>query len=211
MTFLANETPARTCTREATNVLCPECFNASDHDGHEIVFVESKLFTLACCCGNTTGFHHPEKAGCANHPPDPQAHNKPPPSYEKPLPEATEFQRLCVAAEQKQLPPHLQHIYEVFLILVDYMLAVMTVALPPKEYKLPAKPIDYGTFYGAYTNLSPTQWNQGPWTVTVMSDERHSYAEVIKQCVHALGISADSAAVWTKELEDVVSAVVCLF
>lgn len=197
---------ARTCTRDSTtSVLCPECFNASDHTGHDIVFVENKYFTLACWCGNTTRAHHPEKAGCANHPPDPEAHTKPAPLYKKSLPEATEFQRLSNLADYKRLPPHLQHIHDIFQILVDYILLVMTAMPPPKEYKLPAKPADYGTFFGAYSNLSPTQWNQGPWAVTVMSDERHSYAEVIKQCVHALGISADSAAVWTRELEDVVS------
>lgn len=64
---------------------------------------------------------------------------------------------------------------------------------------------EFDTFYGMYTGVAKAEWVKGPWAVTVLSDERHSVTEVIKQCVHALGISEDSAEVWTKETEDIVS------
>lgn len=114
------------------------------------------------------------------------------------------FEQLRVAAETKRLPRHLQHVHEIFQVLVDYILVVLTFALPPKEYKLPNTNNEFENFYEPYSNLARPQWIKGPWAVTVISDERHSLAEIIKQCVYALGISTDSAVVWAKELEDIV-------
>lgn len=150
------------------------------------------------------GYFRPDKAGCADHPPDTAAQIDPPP-LDQPLPEAAMFEELRKAAKSRSLPAHLQHLHDVFQVLVDYTLIVLQRMMPLKEYKLPRTIHDFESFTGRYTNLPATEWAQGPWTITVLSDERHSVSEVITQCIHALGITPKAAELWTEELDGIVS------
>ena len=44
----------RTCAADSSCVLCVDCFQASDHDGHEVLFGQSYSFASACDCGDPT-------------------------------------------------------------------------------------------------------------------------------------------------------------
>lgn len=57
----------RTCTADDTCVLCTRCFEASDHEGHQ-VYVSMSLGTTGCCdCGDEEAFNKP--INCTIHTP----------------------------------------------------------------------------------------------------------------------------------------------
>lgn len=57
----------RTCTADDTCVLCTKCFEASDHEGHQ-VYVSMSLGTTGCCdCGDEEAFNR--SINCSIHTP----------------------------------------------------------------------------------------------------------------------------------------------
>lgn len=160
---------------DPTSVLCVDCFHAWDHEGHEVLFGQSFSFATACDCGDASAWRNNE--GCRDHPPSGSTRPR------------TAPQDLITA------------MYETIIICLEFIIGTLEHAPLPSELStLPSTVEELLAGFGG-TAEGKEQRSQGPWSVAVYSDEKHTVKEVARQLRHALGISMDHAEPLAREVE----------
>lgn len=191
----------RTCFHDISSLLCTDCFQHGNHEGHDVTFRTNYNFAPVCDCGAADLYkthedgHHPHS--CKDHPrisgPS-QSSNPKWNAGSTDSPDVTEeFERA---------------LYDVFVACIEYVIEVFQVAPPPENYsKLPKDLKDMTTAWGInYTCLDDAAKRaEGPWSVAIFADERHSEPELLRQMQHATGADFDDCSDWIKEMDTLVS------
>ncbi|KLT39021.1 ubiquitin-protein ligase [Cutaneotrichosporon oleaginosum] len=174
----------KTCAKDSSCVLCVDCFQASNHEGHEVLFGLSYTFAAVCDCGDSSAWQDNEHLGCAHHPPV-RGNQLPRPKAQNP-PSA-----LCKA------------LYETIVICVEYIIAAFERSALPNDYgKLPATREEMAE--GNIPSAEPAELRgKGPWAIVAWADERHGLREVTRQFRDATGLLWDVAERDAKEWDEV--------
>lgn len=175
----------RTCALDPSCVLCIDCFKASDHEGHEVLFGQSFSFAAACDCGDTAAWRQNSSLGCSHHPP---------------LPPRTprKINANTFVTDSSDTPVALQKaIYDTIVICLEYIIEVFQYSPLPSEFgKLPKDEAEM---------RSSDKNRHGPWSVVLWADDKHVWKEVTRQVRDAMGVRWEEAEAWAKEAEVVVS------
>jgi E3 ubiquitin-protein ligase UBR1 len=186
-------TACRTCAIDPSCVICVPCFQASDHEGHEVLFGQSFSFSAACDCGDPTAWRKDEHLGCTMHPALP------------PDEEPEEFPIDHVTDDENMPAQLVESLRETVRICLDYIVGAFQYSpLFSEMGLLPKDEIDMRM----ETRCSgETEQNRalGPWSVTLWSDEKHVLRETTRQIRDGMGVTTEVAAKWAKETEDIVS------
>lgn len=163
------------------SVMCVECFQASDHTGHEVLFGQSFSFATACDCGDPTAWRN--NLGCHYHPP----HGTPVNTKEVP--------RELIAA-----------IYDTIIICLEFVIGTLEHApLPSELTTLPSNLEELLAGFGG-TAETKEQRSMGPWSVAVYADEKHTLKEISRQLRDALGVEMEHAEPLAREVDYYVRA-----
>ncbi|BEI86836.1 hypothetical protein CcaverHIS002_0701820 [Cutaneotrichosporon cavernicola] len=174
----------KTCAKDSSCVLCIDCFQASDHEGHEVLFGLSYTFAAVCDCGDSSAWRDNEHLGCAHHPPVRDG------EVRRPKPK-TPPSELCKA------------LYETIVMCVEYIVAAFEHSALPNDYgKLPATREEMAE--GNIPSAEPAEARgKGPWAIVAWADERHVLREVTRQFRDATGVLWDVAERDAKEWDEV--------
>lgn len=184
----------RTCAIDQGCVLCVDCFKASDHDGHEVLFGQTYTFATSCDCGDRSAWRDDEHLGCSYHPPLPHESDPSPVVPKSPLSEDPAVPDAVIRA-----------LYETIVICLEFIIKTAQHSHLPMEHGI--LPKDETEMRGADrpTGEAQTSRSKGPWGVTLWADEKHVVKEVARQIRDAIGIGYEEAERFTKEVEDIVS------
>jgi len=187
----------RTCFRDASSLLCVQCFQHGNHEGHEVAFRTNYNFAPVCDCGATDLYKDPDLHSCSDHPPADPGASEPSLDFEP------------AETDSKSVPKEFKEaLYETFVLCVEYIIEVFQCAPPPDHYgKLPKDMDELKTTWGIqHTSLHDTSKRaEGPWSVTIYADERHNEPELVRQMQHATGADYDDCHDWIRELDSLVS------
>ena len=187
----------RTCAIDPNCVLCVDCFKASDHEGHEVLFGQSYSFATACDCGDATAWRNPGNLGCEHHPPLPLGEEGPPlPSWS-----STEGLHSNVPVEL------IMAILETVEICLDFIIDTMQHSPQPSEYG--SLPLDEKELKDPLPDCGTGEPKDkralGPWSVVLWTDDKHVLKEVARQIRDALGCKYEDAERYAREVESEVS------
>jgi E3 ubiquitin-protein ligase UBR1 len=191
----------RTCFRDISSLLCTDCFQRGDHEGHDVTFRTNYNFAPVCDCGaidlyKDTEDGHPDC--CLDHPrhPDPA----------KNIQAKWNAGSTDSAAVTEEF---VRALYDVFVVCIEYIIETFQSAPPPENYgKLPKDLKEMTTAWGLnYTCLDDAAKRaEGPWSVAVFTDERHNEPELLRQMQHATGADMDDCQDWVTEMDTLVSS-----
>ena len=165
-----------------------ECFNAADHEGHEILFGQSFSFAAACDCGDSTCWLEGGIKGCEDHPPLKPGELPPsfPPGY----------------ITDEAIPAELlTDIQTTINICLEYIISVMQHAPLPSEYSDLPKDLREMVSSEKHTSEPADRRSSGPWSVVLWADEKHVMKEVTRQIRDALGVPWNTAAYMAREAD----------
>jgi E3 ubiquitin-protein ligase UBR1 len=177
--------------------LCVECYQASQHEGHEVIFGQSFSFAAACDCGDPAAWKKGKNVGCSHHPPLPEGTT--PPSYPS-----------GYTTSNRAIPPALiKALYDTIVIILEFSMDILEHSLLMSEHsKLPR---DHEELYnGNYPGGTSAEADRvttasGPWSVVYWASEKHLMKEVTRQIRDTLGVSWEQAEHLAREAEQVVS------
>lgn len=177
--------------------MCVDCFQASDHEGHEVLFSQSHAFSTTCDCGDATAWRKDRPLGCGYHPPAPPD--------QLPIERTREY-----LTDYSNIPAALQQsAYQAFVIVLDYI--ITTLQFSPQTSDFGKLPKDEAEMLQPekVTGLPKTIRSPGPWSVIIWGDDRHTTREVTRQIRDAVGVTWEVAEGWAREVEEVVSQFLC--
>lgn len=184
------ELKVRTCAVDQSCVLCVNCFHASNHEGHEVLFGQSFSFAAACDCGDSSAWKDDEHLGCSHHPRIP---------FVAQVPART--------PDDPRMAGLIKAIHQTIVICLDFVMQVMQHSPLPTEYgNLPKDEIEM-RLAETSTGEEKGKRGKGPWSVVLWADEKHVAKEVTRQIRDALGVTWETAERHAKEVEEVVSSV----
>ncbi|ORX38539.1 ubiquitin-protein ligase [Kockovaella imperatae] len=180
----------KTCAADASCVLCVDCFSASDHEGHEILFGQSFSFAAACDCGDSSAWLEGANNGCEDHPPLPPDEE----AIDPPL-------GFITAA--KVPAALLSDLYTTIVICLEFIINTMQHSPLPSTYS--DLPKDLKEMMSSSSNF-PTgepidRRSAGPWSVILWADEKHVMKEVTRQIRDALGLPWNAASYMAREAD----------
>ncbi|WWC90739.1 uncharacterized protein L201_005676 [Kwoniella dendrophila CBS 6074] len=219
----------KTCAINPSVVLCADCFHASDHEGHEVLFGQSYSFSASCDCGDpsawrstastsftessssastsTTSINNRE-IGCKNHP-------------------SLGLGEKPIQTLKYEIPDNLLlSIHKTIVIILEFIIQTLQHSLLPSEYgNLPKTESElkdddsssssssvkekHNSFFTS-TGESKEKRSKGPWSVIMWQDEKHVLKEMTRQLRDALGIKWEIAESWVREVDEVGRKVVCV-
>lgn len=192
--FYRSLADGRTCFRDSSAMLCVQCFQHSNHEGHEVAFRTNYNFAPVCDCGALDLYKDPALHSCAEHViADSSETPKEFDAAETDSPEVTEGFK--------------EALYDTFVLCIEYIIETFQCAPPPDHYgKLPKDINDLKSTWGlTHTSLFDlARRAEGPWSVTIYADERHNEPELVRQMQHATGADYDDCSDWIRELDSVV-------
>lgn len=170
----------KTCTADETCVLCSRCFDASDHEGHQVTCSVSQGLAGCCDCGDAEAWLRP--VHCRIHSPLPGASSR---AAEK-------------APEGPQLPQELLQSMRITIARVlDYLNDVISCS--PEQLRIPK------TEESVLANERESRLNSPPYTdgsgeklqeeldtefaVLLWNDEKHNYNDVQHHIARAAKVS----------------------
>ncbi|ORY35607.1 ubiquitin-protein ligase [Naematelia encephala] len=176
----------KTCAIDSHCVLCVDCFQASDHTGHEILFGQSYSFAAGCDCGDVTAWRDDKHLGCTHHPRIP---------LDGPVPQSPQLTNVPDAL--------IRALYNTTVICVEFILQTLQHSPTPNE--LGNLPNDQEKMQSGEENTGEPadRRGKGPWSVVLWADEKHVVKEVTRQIRDALGCSWETALKWAREVEEV--------
>ncbi|EIW67293.1 hypothetical protein TREMEDRAFT_33731 [Tremella mesenterica DSM 1558] len=178
----------RTCQADALSVLCTNCFNASDHEGHEVLFGTAIGFSTVCDCNDPSAWR-PESLGCEHHPPLQPGQTL--------IDHAIEYTSLTPGLTRALTT----NLYETICVTLEAIINSFSHSLLPNEYgDLPANLNDMLTHIHQ-TAEPKDRRSHGRWSVTVITDEKHTGPEVERQMQVALGCTPEVAATMRRKLD----------
>ncbi|KAL1406424.1 E3 ubiquitin-protein ligase ubr1 [Vanrija albida] len=173
----------KTCANDTSCILCVDCFNAGNHEGHEVLFGLSYTFATVCDCGDSSAWKNNGHLGCAQHPPLPEG------AAPRPQPEVP--QALC------------QALYDTIVTVLEFIIQVIQHSPLPSEFgKLPSTREEMKADTGP-SGEPEDRRGRGPWAVTAWADDKHVLREVTRQFRDALGVTWDTADRYAKEMDEV--------
>lgn len=181
----------RTCSLDGSCILCVDCFRASDHEGHEVLFGQSYTFSAACDCGDPSGWKDNGHLGCYYHPPLPKG---------TVVPERKPF-----VTENKDIPPELINcLIETVTICIEFIIETLQHSLLHSEFNKFPKNEEEMRKPETQTGHPKEKRGEGPWSVVLWADDKHVAREVTRQIRDATGCKWDHAEKLTKEVEHIV-------
>nr|XP_019011443.1 ubiquitin-protein ligase [Kwoniella pini CBS 10737]OCF50224.1 ubiquitin-protein ligase [Kwoniella pini CBS 10737] len=185
----------KTCAINPSVVLCADCFQASNHEGHEVLFGQSYSFSASCDCGDPSAWRssatingnlNPGKAvGCSHHPP--LAKNEKPTQTLK-----------------YEIPDNLLlSIHRTIVIILEFIIQTLQHSLLPSEYSSLPKTETELRDSDNPTGEAKERRSRGPWSVVMWQDEKHVLNEMTRQLRDALGIKWEVAEQWIREVDEV--------
>lgn len=184
--------------------LCADCFLAGDHEGHELVYVHAYAFAEMCGCGTYTthGRSATSQVGCAHHPALPPTKV----GLDEVEPSAERYNTLYNTLSKGRGSPAQQHLFTLFQLLIDHICTVFEQTPMLSEWnKLPATREEFNRREVSHTIVARRNWGNGPWTVIIQDNDKHSFAEAGRQFQMARGETKSAADSFVKELSDLVS------
>ncbi|WVQ81879.1 hypothetical protein IAT38_004006 [Cryptococcus sp. DSM 104549] len=171
----------KTCSMSPSVSLCVDCFNAGDHEGHEVLFGQSFAFATSCDCGDPSAWK-PDHLGCSHHPPLPAGVTT------DPFPPKFEVPDVLILALQKTIA-----------IVLEFIIHTVEHSHLPSDYGVLPK-----TEEEMRTSLGPTgepqdKRDKGPWAVVMWQDERHVMHELARQVRDGMGVPWETAEQWVRE------------
>ncbi|WVR07574.1 hypothetical protein IAU60_004616 [Kwoniella sp. DSM 27419] len=176
----------KTCALAPAAVICADCFKASDHEGHEVLFGQSYAFSAACDCGDPTAWRNDAHLDCAIHPPLPTGEAPPslPTKYNVP-------------------DPVILAIHKTITICIEFIIQTLQHSLLPSEYgQLPKTEEELRTMEGP-TGEPKECRGRGPWGVVMWGDDKHVLREMARQVRDGLGVTEQAAEQWVREADEV--------
>lgn len=183
-----DEANDRTCFRDQASVICVDCFDHQEHEGHEIIFTNNYNFVAVCDCGELDQYKDASFHSCLLH----QASVDPVPPFDP------------FRTDSNDIPPEfIQALYQTFSTCVDYIISILQISVPAGEWGiLPADLQEMTTSYNEdWTPLPPEIRKKGPWAVVVYTDDKHNEPEVIRQVEHAMGIDYQEASDIVRQMD----------
>ncbi|WRT68366.1 uncharacterized protein IL334_005342 [Kwoniella shivajii] len=177
----------KTCAINPSVILCAECFQSSDHEGHEVLFGQSYSFSASCDCGDPSAWKSNSYIGCSNHPKLEQG-EKPTQTLKYDIPD-----NLLIA------------IHKTIVIILEFIIQTLQHSLLPSEYgHLPKTEEEMKNMNMEFqTGESKDKRSKGPWGVVMWQDEKHVLREMTRQLRDALGIKWEIAEQWIREVDEV--------
>ncbi|KAF2402486.1 hypothetical protein EJ06DRAFT_490957 [Trichodelitschia bisporula] len=186
----------RTCTADDTCVLCARCFEASDHEGHN-VFVNLSPGNAGCCdCGDTEAWLRP--VNCSIHTAQ----------------LGTESKAAGKAKEGSSLPPDLVNAIQMTIArALDYLCDVFSCS--PEQLRLPKT--ESSVFDDERQSRLPRQTYGGPYTtpeadtefaLILWNDEKHTVNDVRDQVARACRMALSKGLEKAHEVNDIGRSVV---
>nr|XP_019044649.1 ubiquitin-protein ligase [Kwoniella bestiolae CBS 10118]OCF23579.1 ubiquitin-protein ligase [Kwoniella bestiolae CBS 10118] len=176
----------KTCAINPSVVLCAECFESSDHEGHEVLFGQSYSFSASCDCGDPSAWKVPSSSmGCSHHPPLGEG--------EKPI-----------QILKYEIPDNLLlAIHRTIVMVLEFIIQTLQHSLIPSEYGHLPKTEEELKNSEQPTGESRERRDKGPWAVVMWQDEKHVSREMSRQLRDALGIKWEVAEQWVREVDEV--------
>jgi E3 ubiquitin-protein ligase UBR1 len=175
-------------------VLCVDCFQASEHQGHEVLFAQSFSFSATCDCGDPNAWKDHAYLGCTHHPPLPEDAICPvqPPGY--------------ITADSDISQNLLKAIHNTISICIDFIINTVQYSILPSELPLmPKNEKELLSPAGYATGEMPDRRGKGPWSVVLWADDKHVLKEVTRQVRDALGVTWEEGEVLARQVEELVS------
>ncbi|WVQ99973.1 hypothetical protein IAU59_007116 [Kwoniella sp. CBS 9459] len=176
----------KTCAITPSVVMCADCFRASDHEGHEVLFGQSYSFSASCDCGDPTAWRDGAHLGCSYHPPLPVGESA------KPLPTKYELPDALLIA-----------IHRTIVICLEFIIQVLQHSSLPSEYGRLPKTEEEMLANETITGEPKEKRSKGPWGVVMWQDEKHVLREMTRQVRDALGVKWEVAEQWVREVDEV--------
>ncbi|OCF37903.1 ubiquitin-protein ligase [Kwoniella heveanensis BCC8398] len=176
----------KTCAITPSVVLCADCFKASDHEGHEVLFGQSYSFSASCDCGDPTAWRTDSHLGCSHHPPLPLGESP------KPLPTKYELPDALLIA-----------IHRTIVICLEFIIQVLQHSSLPSEYGHLPKTEEEMLTSETITGEPKDRRGKGPWGVVMWQDEKHVLREMTRQVRDALGVKWEVSEQWVREVDEV--------
>lgn len=170
-----------------------ECFKASEHEGHEVLFGQSFSFATVCDCGDPSAWKEGHNIGCGHHPPL--------------QPGESPWSDPKLISSNMDIPHDLfMAIYHTIIVCLEFIIATLEHSLMPSELaNLPQNLAEMLQGVGGTAEPKETR-DKGPWSVAFYSDDKHVLREVTRQIKDALGVSAETAEQLAKEADEKVSS-----
>ncbi|WWC63263.1 uncharacterized protein I303_105863 [Kwoniella dejecticola CBS 10117] len=184
----------KTCAINPSVVLCADCFHASDHEGHEVLFQQCYSFSASCDCGDPSAWRSSasengaspgQAVGCSHHPPL-AANEKPKQTLKYEIPDNL-----------------LLSIHRTIVIILEFMIQTLQHSLLPSDYSRLPKTETELRDSDTPTGESKERRSRGPWSVVMWQDEKHVLNEMTRQLRDALGIKWEVAEQWIREVDEV--------
>ncbi|EAL20444.1 hypothetical protein CNBE3650 [Cryptococcus deneoformans B-3501A] len=172
----------KTCAITPSVSLCVDCFRASDHQGHEVLFGQSFSFSASCDCGDPTAWKDDSHLGCTHHPRLPPG--SPPPSF----PDKFDLPDSLVISLQKTIA-----------MCIEFIIHTIEHSHLPSEYGLLPKTETEMHSSDGPTGEPKDKRGTGPWAVVLWQDDRHVLKELARQVRDGLGVKWEVAEQWVRE------------
>jgi len=168
----------RNCALDETCVFCSRCFQATNHEGHDVTFSVNTGSGGCCDCGDPEAWKRP--IHCVYHSPDASS------------PDSSEFEKI----QYEEILPHdlLDSIHTTISTVLDFMLDTLS-ASPEEMSPLPEEEVKEEVKRAALYIRDPIN-NVGEeklFAVVLWNDEHHSFHEVIERLMDATGCSKAEA------------------
>ena len=189
----------RTCTTDATCVLCSKCFEASNHEGHHVEVHLSEGSSGCCDCGDEEAWNRPLKCG---------VHTR----VEELHGDATTTAAIRTVT-QSPLPPELQEsIRNTIGSLFDYMCDVFSCSpehmRAPKHEQLISRDEELARLVADRYGITEDRDACNEYALVLWNDEKHTVLEVREQVARACRRSKTFGYEKAQEIDQVGRAVI---
>ncbi|WVO13455.1 hypothetical protein L204_101071 [Cryptococcus depauperatus] len=171
----------KTCATSPSVSLCVDCFKASDHVDHEILFAQSFSFSASCDCGDPNAWKA-SNCGCLHHQPLPSGTD--PPLFPSKFDVPDEF----VISLQKTIA-----------ICIEFIIHTIEHSHLLSEFGQLPKTEEEMRTADSPTGEPKEKRGKGPWAVVLWQDDRHVLKEIARQVRDGLGIKWELADSWARE------------
>ena len=179
----------RTCQVDPATVICPDCFEASDHEGHVVQYAQVVQFSTVCDCGDASAWKPGHNTGCSRHPvlePGEQPDDRP----------------IDFITDDPDVPAALlDTLFDTVSCVLEVIIHSLVHARKCHDMgPLPRTPAEMSE--ADPQTAEPLPWRgAGPWAVVVYSDDKHNANEIARQLVNTNKWDVDDAHEWVKDLD----------
>lgn len=173
-------------------MICVDCFDHQEHEGHDILFVHNYNFATVCDCGEMDQYKSPELHSCLRHPATSDVTPPFDPKY----------------TDSQDVPQDfIQTLHDTFSLCIEFIIGTLQIALPASEWGvLPKDLTEMRSFYKQDWTAFPRHWSKDiPWAVSIYIDDKHNEPEIVRQVEHAMGVNWHEAFNIVRQMDGYVS------